>query len=222
MRTLNIRVALGVIFASVLLSAQPLAETRDAMDAALARQRVAASALQESLARQRSSLEKQTGRTERGGFFVLPPPAALGATAAARPAAAADCEPLPPSEVDSLVEHAAKRQDLDEALLHGVIQQESAFRPCAVSPKGAMGLMQLMPASASQLGVPNPFDPEANVEAGARLLKELLTRYGGDLPLALGAYNAGAARVDAAAAVPKIPETQEYVKRILSALPAKD
>ena len=222
MRTVNIRVALGMIFASAWLSAQPLAETRDAMDAALAKQRAAASALQESLARQRSSLEKQTGQAERGGFFVLPPPAALGATVAARPAAAADCEPLPPSEVDSLVEHAAKRQDLDEALLHGVMQQESAFRPCAVSPKGAMGLMQLMPASASQLGVPNPFDPESNVEAGARLLKELLTRYGGDLPLALGAYNAGAARVDAAAAVPAIPETQEYVKRILAALPAKD
>ena len=105
------------------------------------------------------SLEKQTGQAERGGFFVLPPPAALGATAAAPAVAAADCEPLPPSEVDSLVEGAAKRQDLDEAMLRGVIQQESAFRPCAVSPKGAMGLMQLMPASASQLGVPNPFDP---------------------------------------------------------------
>jgi soluble lytic murein transglycosylase-like protein len=84
-----------------------------------------------------------------------------------------------------------------------------------------MGLMQLMPASASQLGVSNPFDPEANVDAGAKLLKELLTRYGGDLPLALGAYNAGPARVDAAAGVPGIPETQEYVKRILSGLPAQ-
>ena len=92
------------------------------------------------------------------------------------------------------MEQAARRQDLDEEVLRGVIQQESAFRPCAVSPKGAMGLMQLMPATASQLGVPNPFDPAANVDAGARFLKELLTRYGGDLPLALGAYNAGRPR----------------------------
>jgi soluble lytic murein transglycosylase-like protein len=211
-----------MVFAAAVLPAQTPAEARAAMEAALAKQRAAASAAEDSLARQRASLEKQTGQPARSGFFVLPPPAALGAAAAVPAAPAADCEPLPPSAADSLVEQAAKRQDLDEALLHGVIQQESAFRPCAVSPKGAMGLMQLMPASANQLGVPNPFDPEANVEAGARLLKELLTRYRGDLPLALGAYNAGAARVDAAAGVPGIPETQEYVRRILATLPAKN
>jgi soluble lytic murein transglycosylase-like protein len=84
-----------------------------------------------------------------------------------------------------------------------------------------MGLMQLMPATASQFGVPNPFDPAGNVEAGATFLKQLLERYGGDLTLALGAYNAGPAKVDAAAGVPKIPETQEYIRRILSTLPAK-
>ena len=134
---------------------------------------------------------------------------------------AADCESLPSSEVDSLVEHAAKRQDLDEETLRAVIQQESAFRPCAVSPKGAMGLMQLMPATATQLGVPNPFEPVANVDAGAKLLKELLVRYGGDLSLSLGAYNAGPAEVDAAGGVPDIPETQDYVKRILSTLSLK-
>jgi len=221
MPTVSVRSILGVVFAAAVLPAQPPADPHAAMDAALAKQRAAATAVQESLARQRSSLEKQTGQTAPAGFFVLPPPAALGATVPMHVAPAADCEPLPPSEVDSLVEQAAKRQDLDQALLHGVIQQESAFRPCAVSPKGAMGLMQLMPASASQLGVSNPFDPEANVDAGAKLLKELLTRYGGDLPLALGAYNAGAARVDAAGAVPGIPETQDYVKRILSGLPAQ-
>jgi soluble lytic murein transglycosylase-like protein len=222
MRTVSIRAALAAVFAAAALAAQTPADARAAMDAAVAKQRAAAAAVQESLARQRSSLEKQTGQAARGGFFVLPPPARLGATAAAPAMAAADCEPLPPSEVDALVERAAKQQNLDEAVLHGVIQQESAFRPCAVSPKGAMGLMQLMPASASQLGVPNPFDPRANVDAGAKMLKELLTRYGGDLPLALGAYNAGPSRVDAATAVPGIPETQEYVKRILSMLPEKN
>ncbi|SPE36693.1 Putative murein lytic transglycosylase YjbJ (fragment) [Candidatus Sulfopaludibacter sp. SbA3] len=119
------------------------------------------------------------------------------------------------------MEQAAKRQDLDSALLRGVVQQESGFRPCAVSPKGAMGLMQLMPATASQMGVPNPFDPVANLDAGARFLKELLVRYGGDLSLALGAYNAGPAKVDAAGGVPEIPETQDYLKKILSTLPVK-
>jgi soluble lytic murein transglycosylase-like protein len=222
MRTLNIRVALAVISAIAVLPAQTPADGQTGMDAALAKQRASAPAMEESLARQRSSVAKQTSQADRGGFFVLPPPTKLGAAAAAAfTATAADCEPLPASEIDSLVGQAARRQDLDEAVLRGVIQQESAFRPCAVSPKGAMGLMQLMPATASDLGVRNPFDPAANLDAGAMFLKELLMRYGGDLSLALGAYNAGPARVDAAGSVPAIPETQDYVKRILSALPVK-
>jgi len=77
----------------------------------------------------------------------------------------------------------------------------------------------LMPATARQMGVQNAFDPAANVDAGAKFLKELLARYGGDLPLALGAYNAGPAKVDAAAGTPEIAETQEYIRRILSVLP---
>ena len=221
MRTLNIRVALAVISAIAVLPGQTPADGQTGMDAALAKQRASAPAMEESLARQRSSVAKQTSQADRGGFFVLPPPTALGAAAAAPTATAADCEPLPASEIDSLVGQAARRQDLDEAVLRGVIQQESAFRPCAVSPKGAMGLMQLMPATASDLGVRNPFDPAANLDAGAMFLKELLMRYGGDLSLALGAYNAGPAKVDAAGSVPAIPETQDYVKRILSALPVK-
>jgi soluble lytic murein transglycosylase-like protein len=177
--------------------------------------------MQQSVARQRSSVSKQAGQTEAGDFFVLAPPARLGATVAAIAPASAECDPLPASEVDSLVRQSAKNQDLDEALLRGVIEKESAFRPCAVSSQGAMGLMQLMPATANQLGVGNPFDPADNVEAGAAFLKQLLTRYGGDLPLALGAYNAGPGKVDAAGGVPKIPETQDYVKQVLSTLPVK-
>ena len=100
-----------------------------------------------SLSLQRSSLEKQIGES-KSGFFVLSPPASLGAAPAF---AGAACAPLPQSEVDSLVENAARREDLDKAVLRGVMRQESAFRPCAVSPKGAMGLMQLMPATARQL-----------------------------------------------------------------------
>jgi len=207
------------------MPAQTPVDAHSEMEPALAKQRTAAAAMQESLARQRASLEKQMGRAEPGGFFILGPPESLGANTPAPPPAfaanAADCDPLPPTQVDSLVEQAAKRQDLDSALLRGVVQQESGFRPCAVSPKGAMGLMQLMPATASQMGVPNPFDPVANLDAGARFLKELLVRYGGDLSLALGAYNAGPAKVDAAGGVPEIPETQDYLKKILSTLPVK-
>jgi soluble lytic murein transglycosylase-like protein len=221
MGTVHLRVALAVFTATVRLLAQTPADARAAVEAAAAKQRAAAASMDESLARQRSSVEKQTGQAERGAFFVLAPPAALGATVAAPAPVATDCESLPSSEVDSLVEQAAQRQDLDEELLRAVIRQESAFRPCAVSPKGAMGLMQLMPDTASEFGVPNPFDPADNVEAGATFLKQLLVRYGGDLTLALGAYNAGPAKVDATAGVPRIPETQEYIRRVLSTLPVK-
>jgi soluble lytic murein transglycosylase-like protein len=115
---------------------------------------------------------------------------------------------------------AANREHLQPELLRGVVQQESGFRPCAVSPKGAMGLMQLMPGTAAQLGVKNPFDPKENVDAGARFLKQLLDIYN-DLPMALGAYNAGPGRVNEAGGVPAIPETLNYIQRIMSLLPIK-
>jgi soluble lytic murein transglycosylase-like protein len=193
------------------------------MEAAIASQRTAAAAMEESLARQRASVQQQIAQTATGSFFVLPPPLTLGATvaAAASHETFADCDPLSSAQVDTLVGEAAKRQHLEEDVLRGVMRQESAFRPCAVSPKGAVGLMQLMPAVADQYGVQHPFDPVENVEAGARLLKDLLSRYGGDLTMALGAYNAGTAKVDAAEGVPKIPETQDYVQKIISNLPAK-
>jgi soluble lytic murein transglycosylase-like protein len=221
MRTLLVgvlKVALGVISTAAFLPAQSPGDAGAATKESLAKQHASASAVQDSLTRQRASLEKQTGRSGQNGFFVLPRPAGLGATP---PLAGADCEPLPASEVDSLVERAANQEGLDQAVVRGVMRQESAFRPCVVSPKGAMGLMQLMPSTASQLGVLNPFDATANVDAGAKLLKELLVRYGGDLSLTLGAYNAGPSEVDAAAGIPDIPETQDYVKRILSSLNPK-
>jgi len=128
------------------------------------------------------------------------------------------CDPLPPEVWSPLVRAASQREGLAVDLLTAVIRQESAFRPCAVSPKGAMGLMQLMPATAQLLGVKDPFDPKENVDAGAKFLKMLLSRYGGNLALALGAYNAGPGRVDAAGGVPPIPETQDYVNDILTRL----
>ena len=130
-----------------------------------------------------------------------------------------DCDPLPAPQVDSLVGETAEREGLSADLLRSVMKQESAFRPCAVSSKGAMGLMQLMPSTAEQLGIQNPFDPVSNLDAGARFLKQLLGRYGGDVPKALGAYNAGPSKVDAAGGVPAIPETLDYIRQILGNLP---
>ncbi len=182
----------------------------------------ATAAMQKSIALQREAMAKQVGQTPSGSFFVLPPPSRLGATVpgpATSAFASADCDPLATSEVDRLISGASKKQEVDESVLRAVMQQESGFRPCAVSPKGAMGLMQLMPATAKQLGVQNAFDPASNVDAGAKLLKELLTRYNGDLSLALSAYNAGPTKVDAAGGTPNIAETQDYLRKILSTLP---
>lgn len=187
----------------------------------MGKQRAAAASQEQSLALQRASVERQARQAGRDAFFVLAPLAASGATVALPVPLSADCDPLPPYEIDSLVEKAARRQDLDEQTLRAVIRQESGYHPCAISPAGAMGLMQLMPSTVVQFGLPNPFDPADNVEAGAALLKQLLVRYGGDLKLALGAYNAGPARVDAAGGIPNIPETRDYVQQILSTLPPK-
>lgn len=143
--------------------------------------------------------------------------AALRAQAAsAVPAAPApDCEPIAEDVVAPVVEGAAKAQKLPPKLVRAVIARESAFRPCAESKKGAMGLMQLMPATAEELNVADPFDPGSNVAAGTKYLRQLLEKYKGDLRLALAAYNAGPAAVDAAGGVPDIVETREYVDAIV-------
>ena len=130
------------------------------------------------------------------------------------------CDPVSETDIAPIVLDTAQREGLDPRLLTAVIEQESAFRPCAVSQKGAQGLMQLMPATAEQFGVKDPFDIQENIDAGARFLKQLLTRYTGDLPLALGAYNAGPGKVDEVGGVPAIPETTNYVREILRKLAA--
>lgn len=180
-------------------------------------------AMQQSVAKQRAAAQKQSGRTEPDGFFILPRPASIGATT---PLPAAfppeqDCAPMDDSTVGPLIKDAAKREDLSEDVLRSVIKQESAFRPCAISQKGAQGLMQIMPATGEELGLKDPFDAAQNIEAGARFLKQLMVRYNGDLSKALAAYNAGPARVDAAGGIPPIRETQDYVKQILPTRPDK-
>jgi len=118
-------------------------------------------------------------------------------------------------ELAPYIDTVAARYGLDPELIHAVILAESAYREKALSPKGAMGLMQLMPETARRLGVNDPWDPRQNIDGGARYLKFLLERYDGDLDLAVAAYNAGEGAVDKyGRAIPPYQETITYVKKV--------
>jgi len=122
---------------------------------------------------------------------------------------------LPSLKFDETILQTSHRHSLSPALVHAVIRAESAYNPNAVSSKGAMGLMQLMPGTASLLNVSNPYDPEENVSGGVRYLRYLLDRFGGNLELALAAYNSGESRVLRENRIPRISETQQYVRKVL-------
>jgi|YelNatPaOPRAMG01_1025707.scaffolds.fasta_scaffold01164_18 soluble lytic murein transglycosylase len=118
-------------------------------------------------------------------------------------------------EVESLLKEASMRYNLPYPLLKAIVRAESNFNPKAVSPKGAMGLMQLMPDTAKDMYVKDPFCPRENILGGAKYLRYLLDRFNGDLKLALAAYNAGPERVLSSGGIPNIPETVEFVQRVL-------
>lgn len=120
-------------------------------------------------------------------------------------------------EIGKLADHFAKTQKVPPALVRAVIEAESGYNPEAVSPKGAKGLMQLMPSVISDMGVEDPFDPAENINAGVGLLKDLLTEYNGDYTKALAAYNAGRKAVNESGGVPDYPETRDYVKKVIDA-----
>ena len=129
--------------------------------------------------------------------------------------------PLPSSasslkfeEVDPLVHDSASRLQVDPQLIHAIIQIESEYNPNAVSRKGAMGLMQLIPATAQRFGVENPFDPKQNIEGGVTYLKYLLDLFGGDISLATAAYNAGEHSVLRNGGIPSFTETRRYVRKV--------
>jgi hypothetical protein len=132
--------------------------------------------------------------------FSLPPPATKHES---------------PKNLDEIINTISDRHHLDPDLINSVIHAESAFNPRAVSPKGAQGLMQLMPGTASQLGVRNAFDPHDNVEGGTAYLRQLLEQYNFDLIKALAAYNAGPHRVQRYRGIPPYYETRAYVARIV-------
>jgi soluble lytic murein transglycosylase-like protein len=121
--------------------------------------------------------------------------------------------PAFPDTFDPIIDRVSAEQGVDARLVHAVIQVESNYRERARSPKGAMGLMQLMPATAREYAVRNPYDPASNIEGGIKYLKSLLDRF--PLQLALAAYNAGASAVERFRGVPPYPETRDYVSRIL-------
>ncbi len=173
--------------------------------------------------------------------MVRPAAAALAAALLAAPAAAADWSqaggglfvgtppPVPAPAPDALPAHrgawpdppfaaaiaaAAERHGLDPKLLRALVAVESAHRPEAQSPAGALGLTQLMPATAAELGVADPLDPDANLQGGAQYLARQLVRFG-DLRLALAAYNSGPERVGRLGRVPRIPETERYVDTVV-------
>lgn len=119
------------------------------------------------------------------------------------------------SRLRPMIRSASDRYGVDPRLVEAIIAVESAFDPGAVSPKGAMGLMQLMPETADRYAVQNPFDPLQNISGGIRYLRDLLSRFNGNLRLALAAYNAGETAVNMYQGVPPYRETRTYVKRVL-------
>ena len=180
-------------------------------------------AMAPSLAQQRASVRTQAAAAAKTAvanraatsFFTEPPPIGLGLLA--------ECDPLPAEQLNGIITGAAQKEGVSFDLIKAVLEEESDARPCAISFRGAEGLMQLMPATAEQFDVQDPFDPKQNIEAGAKLLKLLLARYDNNLTLALSAYNAGSGRVDQEGGIPPIPETLNYVADILRKLrPAED
>ena len=170
----------------------------------------------QALLKQRGSLEQQVGRATLRSFlgttlYGLPPTV----QASVMPLS---CPRLEEIKREELIDSAARSNSLDPDLLRAVMHRESNFRPCATSPKGALGLMQLMPATIAQFHVADPFDPVESAQAGAALLRNLLDRYQGDLKTTLAAYNAGAARIEHLDEDSYPAETKGYIDAILTEL----
>ena len=199
---------------------------------------VAASMLaQDSISRQMAAVARQTSKTESAGNSFQRQQIAVGRQRAGatrgRPEESwtltpsgsgtygngfqtPPCPSLEWQQARDRFKEEEKRNELPPGLLGAVALQESGLNPCVVSSAGATGLMQLMPATATEFGVGNPLDPWQSLQGGGQFLRQLLDRYNGDVRLALGAYNAGPSRVDLFGGVPPFAETQNYVESILT------
>jgi soluble lytic murein transglycosylase-like protein len=160
-------------------------------------------------------IEIPTDQIERFEKDTAPPPALPAYTAPATRVAPQKQGALTREALNQVVSGAGERNQIDPDFINSVIRAESGFHQNAVSRKGALGLMQLMPGTASQLGISNPFDPNSNVEGGTKYLRDLLVKYNFDVNKALAAYNAGPKRVDQYHGVPPYFETQAYISRII-------
>lgn len=186
----------------------------------------AQAALEESLKKQRASFEQQMQAVSRqiaSSVKSSPVPvSSIPVQQLIEPLAIntnqPDCPTLDQARVNEIISTAAAKNSLAPELLRAVMKQESGFKPCAVSVKGAQGLMQLMPGTARELGVSHVFDPTENVRGGAAYLRQLLDRYQGDLRLALIGYNAGPGRADQSAEAPIPFETENYVANVFADL----
>jgi soluble lytic murein transglycosylase-like protein len=160
-----------------------------------------------------SQMEIATDWVEKIEPYVIPPvpPNPTQESSKHKPPANLD-----PKQLKNLIEKTAKKYQLDAGLLNAMIQAESNFNPRAVSTKGALGLMQLMPETAALMKVANVWDAAENINGGAKYLKELMALFHQDLGMALAAYNAGPTAVTFYNGIPPYPETQQYIRRVLS------
>jgi soluble lytic murein transglycosylase-like protein len=218
----KLAIVLGVLLLALPALGAELAILHNGFSIRHERREIVGSATRLYLGGDKGYIDIATNQIERFEKDLSPAvaPAALSASTPSAatvvvPARMAKPQNLKPQDLNQVINTISDRHHIDPDFISSVIHAESGFNPRAVSPKGAQGLMQLMPGTASKLGVSNAFDPSANVEGGTRYLTELLQRYNFDVIKALAAYNAGPLRVQQYGGVPPYHETRAYVARIV-------
>ncbi|MCZ2156715.1 MAG: lytic transglycosylase domain-containing protein [Bryobacterales bacterium] len=163
-------------------------------------------------------VDQETGRLVRvrtgTGSLTNKSSAPVGAAIRAARRAAENTPSVDRTEIRELIDETSRKHGVNPRLVHSIVRVESNYEQKAISPKGALGLMQLIPATARRYGVENPFDASQNIEGGVRYLKSLTERFQGNLSLALAAYNAGEGAVERHGGIPPYPETREYVRKV--------